>query len=313
MRMSHFIHDKLLTVSIKGISIYFVCIGIIGLWSCERTQYLPSLSTDEDPVISLTNPTTNSTLARPGEQVKVNVLAVDDLALTVFRVKLKVIDENGNEIESSTPIQQELNGLSFSYELAEIIPDQSASTQLIYTFEVIDSKGAVANVDFSIGILARQNPPQFRILSFKDQSLNAKPSGTAFALNFTSRATYPPPATNLLSRDIEENTQNDGSGSFSAKLISPNNAALGRDSVFVMTDASKFNFEEATWLSLYQAYFSSGIFLSETPSLKVDDFVIVRLTKAPAPQFAIMKIRDVVDGAGSTNDYIVFDYKVSSE
>ena len=310
MRIPHFPYLKLSTNNFGSTLGIFFLIAQMGLFSCERTQYLPSLSTDEDPVISITDPTTNSTLARPGQQVKVNVLAVDDLALTAFRVKLKIVDDNGNIIEESTPVQQELSSLRFNYELAEIVSEQSASTQLIYTFEVIDSKGATASVEFSIGVLPQQLPPEFRIISFKGQTLNSKPSGNNYALNFTSRATYPPPANNDLSRDIEENTTGT---TFQAKLISPNNAALGQDSVFIMTDESRFNFEETTWLSLSQAYFSGGNFLSETPSLKVNDIVIVRLTKAPSPQFAVVKVLEVIDEAGSTNDRLVFDYKVSSE
>ncbi len=297
--------------TMRFISLLFL--SLMVFCACERTQFLPSLSDDDGPAITLTSPSTNSSLARPGEKISASIQAVDDLQLTIFRLNLKVLNESGNVVETSTPVQQEIATQSFSYSLNETVSDQAASYQLVYTFEVIDSKGATASVDFSVGVLPPKEIPPFRLLSFSDQRLNSKQANTGFALNFTSRSTYPPPTNTPLNRDIEEDSPSNPNGTFSPQLTSPNNATAGQDSVFVMTDASSFNFDEASWLSLSQAYFSSSDFLNRTPTLSVGDLIIVRLTKAPATQFTMIKITEIVDGAGTANDYMMFDYKVSSE
>ncbi|MEM6766219.1 MAG: hypothetical protein AAF655_14875, partial [Bacteroidota bacterium] len=49
-----------------------------------------------------------------------------------------------------------------------------------------------------------------------------------------------------------------------------------------------------------------------TVNIQKGELIIIRLTRAPAPQFAVLRIEDIIDEAGSTRDRILFSYKVSS-
>ena len=121
-----------------------------------------------------------------------------------------------------------------------------------------------------------------------------------------------------IDRDIEESSRTGNNlfppvpTAFAPKFASPNNQLLGQDSVFVLTNATRFNYEAATYTSLYQAFFSDALPARETPVLKVGDYVIVRLIKAPQPQFAIMRITEINDVVGVA-DYVRFDYKVTTQ
>ncbi|RMG19730.1 MAG: hypothetical protein D6730_21020 [Bacteroidetes bacterium] len=285
---------------------------LLSLAACERSQFLPPLTDDQPPAISLTHPNTNSGIARPNERVEASIQAVDDLQLAFFRIQKQSLDNNGNELESNILLQQEISGTLLHFDFEEVLSEQPGLSRIIYTFDAIDSRGAAASVTYSLGVLPTEPSSPFRIFSVKNQRLNSRLAATAFAFNFTTGTTFPPPASNPLERDIEEGST-DPNLPFSPSFSSPANQSLGQDSVFVRTDASRFNFEAATYLTLYQAYFSAPAYHSSLSGLQAGELLIVRLTKAPQPQFAVMKLNEVVDQPGTDNDYLLFDYKVTSE
>lgn len=293
--------------------LWLVGVCAMGLWmqGCERTQFLPPLTNDEAPVITLTSPRTNSTLARVNQRIQIRVFAVDDVGLDFFRVRREALGENGEVLEAAQLVEQTVGTSTFSFEFEEEVPDVENAPKLRYVFEVIDGQGTRASVSFVVSVLPEEAPPLFRIFGGENQRINSLQAQADVAFNFTSRTSFPAAATNQLDRDIEELTPS-ADESFAAQLRSPNNEAIGQDSVFVMTTAARFNFEEATYLSLLQAYISEPSPQPRTPPLRVGDLVIVRLTKAPQPQFAVMRIKEVINEAGSGNDYLLFDFKVSS-
>ncbi|MEO0471627.1 MAG: hypothetical protein AAF206_18500, partial [Bacteroidota bacterium] len=158
-------------------------------------------------------------------------------------------------------------------------------------------------------------PAPFEVLRYENDSIFNFRSNVAFRFNFTQRNSFPDISGpgNVLDTDIEESAGSQGL--WEPRLISPNNAFFNRDSVFVLTDASRFNYNEASYETIAQAWFSDPSPASETPVLAVDDIVIVRLTKSPQPQFAVMRITRLEDdGAGlNVRDRLIFDYMVTSQ
>lgn len=298
------------------------CLLMLGLVSCESDPEESPIPEDLAPAITILAPSTNNFLARVGEPVSVTFRLADNEALNVFRVVGRVFDQAGNVVGTDFIETAGVSGTLLDTTYTFLVPTGFQPYYKIrFTVYAIDTRGASADALFWVNILPEEGTPSpYKVLTYNNRRMFSRLAPIAYAFNFTSRDSMP--ANNVSSaqidRDIEEssNTGNDLfppiPTAFAPRLTSPNNALLGTDSVFVVTDATRFNYEEATHTSLYQAFFSDPLPAAETPPLKVGDYVIVRLIKAPQPQFAIMKITEIRDASGVA-DYIRFDYKVTTQ
>ncbi len=299
-----------------------LCLFLFGLVSCETDPEESPIPVDLAPAITLIAPTTNNFLAREGEPVAVTFRLADNEALNAFRVVGRVFDQENNIVGTDFIETAGINGTLLDTTYTYLVPTGFQPYYKIrFTVYVIDSKGASASSLFWVNILPEPDDPSpYKILTYTNRRMFSRLAPIAYAFNFTSRDSIP--ANNVpsgqIDRDIEESSMTGNDlfppipSDFAPKLISPNNQLLGQDSVFVITDAARFNYEEATYLSIYQAFFSDSQPAPETPVLQVGDYVIVRLIKAPQPQFAVMKITTVQDDPGKI-DFIRFDYKVTTE
>ena len=221
--------------------------------------------------------------------------------------------------------EEDLTGNNIEYVYTDDVPAVGDYYKIRYTCYAVDTKGGFSSAVFWITVLpAPLNPAPFEVLEYTKDSIFNKRSGSLYGFNFSSRKALPLPGQtpNILDLDIAENSGT-GQGFWYPTIGSPNNDQLGKDSVFVVTDASRFNYEEATYETIYQAFYSDafdsrldhGVAPKGDELMEVGDYYIIRLTKAPFPQFAVMKITKIVDdGAGvAVHDYVVFDYKVTSQ
>lgn len=293
--------------------VYSLVLGlIISLFACEADQGVPAPPNRNAPEIIISNPSNHQLelLGRTPLDLEVNM--ADDFALERLAVSRSVNDASGNLIESSNPLDMFIEGSAYTLNFKDTLPDLPSFFQIIYTFEVRNTDNQAATTQLFVSIADEPSPSAFNLFSFEGFSLPSQQSGNGYAFNFSLQDFFPPPSSNLLDWDIEEGTLAGSGGIFDAKLSSPNNDLLGQDSVFVMTNASRFNFDAATYETIEGAYLSASNYFAETPTLQAGDLVIIRLIKAPAIQFAVMKIKEVIDDAGTANDQILFDYKVSS-
>jgi hypothetical protein len=301
-------------------SVFFLLMW--GLVSCESLPEESPIPEDLSPAITILAPATNNFLAREGEPVSVTFRLADNEALNVFRVVGRVFDQQGNVVGTDFIETAGVSGTLLDTVYTYVVPAGFQPYYRIrFTVYAIDTKGASADALFWVNIIPQEGAPSpYKVLTYRNRRTFSRLAPIAYAFNFTSRDSIP--ANNVpggqIDRDIEESSRTGNNlfppvpSAFAPKLISPNNQLLGVDSVFVVTNAARFNYEEATYNSLYQAFFSDALPSPETPVLKVGDYVIVRLIKAPQPQFAIMKITEVQDVVGVA-DFIRFDYKVTTQ
>ncbi|MDX1906086.1 MAG: hypothetical protein SF053_03570 [Bacteroidia bacterium] len=291
---------------------------LLALSACEEAVPFEVIPQDGPPAITVTAPANPRFLKRPGEQTTVTFQLGDNEGLRLFRVVPRIYNEADSLIGDALPQDFDLTGNSQPFTYTFTAPALNPYYKIQYNCYAIDLKGAYATTSFWLSILPDPAAPQpYRILTYTSDTVYNKRKGIDYAFNFTSRASLPTtPGQNLdplrLQMDIAE-----GSGSQTAwlpYLNSPANEQLGLDSVFVMTDATRFNYESANYTTIYQAFFADPAPATRTPVLKEGDYVIVRLIKSPRPQFAVMKVTKLFfDGAGiNVSDYVVFDYKVTT-
>ncbi|MDX2248145.1 MAG: hypothetical protein SF052_15275 [Bacteroidia bacterium] len=292
---------------------------LVFLFNGCTTELEPLLPADQDPAITILEPASNNFLLEAGDEFTVTFRMADAEALKVFRAIGTIYDQDDQVVGNDVILfEDDLSGVNLSYDYVDDVPAVTPYFKIRYTCYAVDSKGAYASAVFWVSVLpAPSDPSPFEVLSYEKDSIFNRKSNAQYGFNFTQRRQLPAVAgqtPNLLDLDIAENS-NTGQGIWSPTLNSPSNDLLGRDSVFVITDASHFNYEEATYQTIYEAFYSDPAPYSKTPVLKVDDYVIVRLTKSPFPQFAVMHITKVKDDGAGVNirDYVVFNYKVTSQ
>ncbi|TAE59526.1 MAG: hypothetical protein EAZ89_02430 [Bacteroidetes bacterium] len=292
--------------------------------ACKPDAEVPDevLPADEDPAITLLTPSNSQLLKRSGEQAVFTFRLADNEALKLFRAVPRIYNAEDSLIGDALPIDFQISGENITYDFTVTVPSLDPYYKIRYTCYVIDSKGASASTYCWVNVLPDpEDPPVYQVLSYTNDSIFNVRSNKEYGFNFNSRRRIPATTgqnldTLRLQMDIAENSFSGqgGASSWVPFLISPANQQLGLDSVFVITDASRFNYEDATYETIYQAFYSDPSPAVRTPVLKVGDYVIVRLIRSPRPQFAVMKITFLKsDGAGvNVRDYFKFDYKVTT-
>lgn len=303
---------------VRGLG-FFMLIAVMFGTGCREEEPGDLLPSDMDPAITLLSPSNGSFLVQSGDPISVNFQLADNEALKIFRAVPEIYDQADSLLGDGLPLDFDVAGTNTQFTL-NLNPTGPAFYKIKYNCYAIDSKGAFASTFFWVSLLPDPNdPPIYQVLTYTADTLVSSLADSAYAFNFTARTPLPVrPGESLdtlrLQMDIAEIS---GTGRFSWEpvLTSPNNEALGLDSVFVLTEASRFNYESATYASIYEAYFSDPAPSTETRILAEGDYVIVRLTKAPAPQFAVMAVRALIDtgfGVLGEKDLLVFDYKVTT-
>lgn len=294
--------------------------------SCKTDDpILELVPPDEDPVIAVVSPTNTRLLNRSGDLVSISFQLADREGLKLFRAIPRRYNANDSLIEELDPVDIEISGQNQTFLFDLTILPADPFDKYHYECFVIDTKGASAKAGFWISILPDPTDPEpYQLLTYMGDTL--KNPGTQpedmykFGFNLNARRAIPTVGnqnldTLTLQMDIAVDVANPLTV-WEPFLRSPNNAESGQDSVFVVTDASRFNYEEATYTTIYQAYFSDPNPMPETPLLEAGQYIIVRLIKTPRPQFAVLKITEVIDdgrgGLFGVNDQVTFDYKVST-
>ncbi len=310
-------------MKLLNIPVRLLVLGLIGtlvLWSCNDEDPLTLLPVDQAPAITLISPANSSLLRELDEDFTVTVQVADNEALKLLRLTAEIYDQNDLQIGSSFLVRDiEVSGTNVILDITDKVPQGALPFYKVkYTCYVIDSKGEVSSAFFWVSVLPPPSePPVFEIRSYTGDSIFNSEATFGRGFNFTNREILPNPTRqgSDLDYDILEVSKT-ARQLYRPRLSSPSNDFFDRDSIFVITNSTKFNFEEATYQTLFNAFYSDPAPFTITPALEVGDLVIVRLTKAPRPQFAVMRIIDIKDdGAGTFNvrDVLRFDYKVTAK
>lgn len=294
-------------------------IGLMGgmillmINACHEDAIFNPLRDEEAPILQLINPDTSTLIAFRGETVDFSFEAADDKGLTSFSVSYHVSDPNGTELLPLTLLDQsELSSTFEQVDFSTTIDSFPSFSTITYTFSVEDQTGKSDQLEVVITALQQEESAivRFPTSTYTSRRLWSGASDSLSGYNFSTQQFYPAAWTNPLSVDITETSSGD---TFLSQLSSPNNDRLQKDSVFVHLSPSQINFEEADYSTIWGFYHSASLYYQKSPPLVEGDLLIIRLTKAPFPQFALMRILTIQDLPGVDQDYLAFDYKVTSE
>ncbi|MDP5170314.1 MAG: hypothetical protein NWR72_08705 [Bacteroidia bacterium] len=298
---------------------------IIGLLSallvgsCQNQDPIDLLPADLAPAITLVSPTNNSLLREVDESFTVTVQLADNEALRLLRVTAEIYNQQDILIGSSFLVRDmEVSGTNVTMDYTDKVPQGALPYYKVkYTCHAIDSKGEYGSAFFWVSVLPQPTDPAiFEVRSYTSNYIFNSEAPVFRGFNFTNREQLPNPTRQGtdLDYDIREISKT-ARQVYSPRLSSPSNAFFGQDSVFVITSSAEFNYDQATYETIFNEFFADPAPYATTPPLLAGDIVIVRLTKAPRPQFAVMKITEVFDDGPGINikDELRFDYKVTSK
>ena len=298
----------------KGLfrGIFLIGLGL-ALVACHDDTINNPLRDIEPPVIQLISPDSSKLIAKTGEVLDFHLEAADDKGLSLFQVDYQVQDPEGAILIPLTqlkqiPLSERFERLHFSDEV-DTFPSFSRIT---YSFWVEDQRESRDQVEVVVTAI-QPTPPSavvFPTFTYTSRKLWSGASDSLSGFNFSTQQAFASNWENPLSIDITEMSTDE---TFAAQLSSPNNDRLNRDSIFVHLSPTQINFEEADYELIWSFYQSSTNFMKQSPQLEGGDLLIIKLSKAPQPQFALMRILKVQDLPGTTQDYLEFDYKVTSE
>ena len=286
---------------------------------------------DKGPGIAVISPNSTRVFQRSGETGVITLRLADNEQLSLLRIVPEVYDQRDQLVNTETAIDLPVTGRTQDYEYAYTVPTLDAFFKVRYRCYVIDLAGQSAETSFWISVMPSPgDPPPFQTLQYESDTIVNSLSGSFFAYDLNARQSLPAPGQDAnsirLQLDIAENSGS-GQAFWTPSLYSPNNEARGNDSsVFVITDEARFNYDQANYTTIFQAFFSDPAPSTTAPptehpiasknkaGLEEGDIVIVRLIKTPMPQFAVMRIKEVVDDGPGINieDLLIFDYKITS-
>jgi len=327
------------------IGVFAVLMMLISACRPNTEESVVLIPDNEGPGIAVLSPGNTRLLRMPGDPASVTLKVLDNEELRLLRIVREIYDASDVLVEETIPTDIDLTGTQVEYTYDFTVPNLPAFYKVRYICYAIDAAGLSAETFFWVSIQPDpSDPPPFQILSYTNDTLyngldtqtNPNPDDiptNSWGFNFSSRKVLPgepflDPGPFLPQMDIAENSGSGvGQEGWIPSFYSPNHQLTGDDTaIFVITDESRFNYEEANYNTIYQAFFSDAapaptapptnhpIESKNTFGVRIGDIVIVKLIKTPRPQFAVMRITDIVqEGFGvQLSDYVVFDYKVTS-
>ena len=287
-----------------------ILFGMFFLTGCKDPtngdEIIP-IPDDKNPAITLIGPSNNNALALAGTNVVFNFRLDDNEALKLFRVVGQQFDQRDSLIGTEfIAYQDTISGKVAVRSLNYLVPNLPIAYKVRLTAYAIDTKGAYNKTIVWVSVVDVPPPPPPYATSntYPAKKVYSKQAGNnQYYFQFTLGGANPPPA--FTSADFAEISNN--AGFFNRQIACPNNP---NPDVIVVTNANSFNFDEASWITCYEAFFSNPDPKNISAPLNAGDIVIMRLYYiAPYERFAVMRILNVMDDAGDANDYIEFEYK----
>lgn len=319
---------------------------MVFLSACRSdSEPIVLLPENEGPGIAVLSPGNTRLLLMPSQSASVTFKLLDNEELRLLRIVQEIYDADDNLVDETIPNDIDLQGTQVEYTYNFTAPNLPAFYKLRYVCYVIDAAGRSAETFFWVSIQPDpSDPPPYKTLTYTNDTIyngldtqtNPDPNDiptNSWGFNFSARTVLPgepfvDPDPFLPQMDIAENSGSGvGQEGWIPSFYSPNHEITGEDTaIFVITDTTRFNYAAANYNTIFQAFFSDPapaptapptnhpIRSKNTFGVQVGDIVIVKLIKTPRPQFAVMKIKAIVqEGFGvKLSDYVVFDYKVTS-
>lgn len=298
----------------KRLSFLFTAfVALVLLSGCDPDRNIDPQDPpiDSDPQVTLISPANGYALAHKGETVQIQFEIHDNELLTTWEAKERWISVTGVEYMAETQIPTQFSAISTNNSVRTInytVPN-TPSVQVYTTIEIIayatDNKGKVAKGKFRINVIPNVGDPSlyefteytgpdgdtiFSILTGRDYCYDL--------IGHTSGTNQTMPLPNMYLREASVGT------TISWILTSP--IQSGVDSILVTTNESRFNFDELTYETTWQAFVTSNRIGMKTDPLSAGDVVILKLPTLP--HFAVLRI---VETNAAPCGCMLFDYKYS--
>ncbi len=283
----------------------------VGMTACDPEDDQVVLPENQAPVIQRVLHSINNQLLPQNESIQLSFRIADQEKLAQFTLSLQVLSPQNTILSDQVVMEEQVSGTIQTVNFNTALSAYPQFSHLVYTATVTDSENLSASTTYELDILSdSREEPLFKIFNIGSKNLYQENQDSSFIINLTTQRRWNDYDGNLLEMDLA--VVNEGGEQYSPQLISPAADVSGETRVFIKTTSDSLNYENVTHEVLFRTFSAySGQELTKV-AVEKDALILVRLTRAPAPQFAILKIEDILDEAGSGNDRMVFSYKVTS-
>jgi hypothetical protein len=268
----------------KSLSIYFFWILIIfftiSIISCKK---------DGDDIVISVQPNELRQTGNPGDVITYQISVQSKNKLGYFRIYLQPENQFENLIIDSALISNNFN-FRFQYQIPNVYAGKLLYLRLVATDE--NGKEATALRQIKVG--------DELLNSYSGLKLRTRANSLESAFNLETISPEIAFTADSTNRDLQEFTQDTTSQSPSMIWFSP---AGGK-----FVKSNNFDFANATYLSVKSA-FESSVRADLTDSLRVNDIYIHLIGGTTPPAYVAIRIADISDSIGISNDYYLFDIK----
>ncbi len=298
----------------KRLSFFFTAFALVAVLlytGCDPTKddELEDPPIDSNPQVTLISPANGYALAHKGETVQIQFEIHDNELLTTWDATEKWTSVTNIVYRQETPITGQLATISTNNTIRtnNYTVHNTPAVQIYTTIEIYayatDNKGKVAKGKFKINVIPTINDSTlYEFTSRSNKMLYSILTGHDYTYDLiqdTSGDNFTMPLPNMYLREASQGTNIDWI------LTSP--IQNGVDSIMVTTNESRFNFDELTYETTWQAFVTSNRIGMKSDPLVPGDVVILKLPTLP--HFAVIRVNttEPVGGCGCMN----FDYKFS--
>ena len=264
---------------------------------------------DGDPQVTLLEPANGYALAHKGETVSIVFEIHDNEMLTTWEAKEKWTSVSGVVYNPETRIPGQYSAIftTNSTRTIEYTVPTGPAIQIYSTIEIsayaTDNKGKVAKGKFRINVVPDINDSTaYQIQSYTDDTLYSVTTGHDYAYDLIGHRSGDNQNMPLPNQYIRESST---PPAINWILTTPIQGGL--DSTIVTTDATRFNYDDLTYETTWQAFVTSNRIGMKSDPLSPGDIVIVKMPTLP--HYAIIRVNSTqgVTGCGCMR----FDYKYS--
>jgi hypothetical protein len=289
----------------------FALVAVLFYSGCDpdRNDNPDDPPVDSNPQVTLISPANGYALAKKGETVSIQFEIHDNELLTTWEAREKWTSVTGVVYYPETQITGQYAAISTNNTVRTInytVPD-SPSIQIYTTIEIsayaTDNKGKVAKGKFRINVIPDVNDTTaYLIQAYEDDTVYSITTGHDYAFDIINRITGDNQNMSLPNMYIREASL---PPAIDWIFTSPIQGSV--DSTLVTTDDTRFNYDELTYETTWQAYVTSNRIGMKTDPLSPGDIFILKLPTLP--HFAIFRVKTTegVTGCGC----MTFDYKYS--
>ena len=254
-----------------------------AFWGCKKKEKvgLPEL---------LITPTELETVAEPSREINFSISIQADAGIARFEI-VEIADGMSAQVvfDSVYGGKTKNSDIIYTYKM----PDSHIAFETQLSFRVTDQQGEIG----TLARILRIVPADTLLPVWKNIVLYSGKSGKSNGYFIETDSVVNSDSVFFDDLDI---VATDTSDNLQFSWSSP------KENGFVLF--SGFNYDSATFKSISEAY-EYGTPATQVSNLQIGDIIITKLSSSQVYEYALIKLTNIVDDSGSTNDRYVFDIK----